>query len=202
MKIVCIGRNYAEHAKELNNPLPSEPVIFFKPESALSNFRQPYKIPDFTNDLHHEIEVALRINQTATKVDAKDAWNYIDGITLAIDFTARDLQSNLKEKGLPWEKAKAFDGSAILGEWQEVSDHNKKAISFRLLKNGATVQSGNSKDMLFQIPILIEQITKYFTLFPGDVVLTGTPSGVGKVNSGDILEAFFEEELVFTLNII
>ena len=195
MKIICIGRNYALHAQELNNQIPKEPVVFMKPDSAILQSGKPFFIPEFTNNVHHELEIVVRITKVGKHIQKKFAHKYYDSITVGIDFTARDLQSDLKEKGLPWEKAKAFDGSAPVGKFIPVSDFSHpQNIDFRLEKNGKTVQIGNTKDMLFSIDTLIEEVSKYFTLKIGDLIFTGTPSGVGKVEIGDELTAYIAEK--------
>ncbi len=203
MKIICIGRNYAEHAKELNNPIPAEPVIFLKPNSALIPKRNPFYYPTFTKDLHHEVELVLRISRLGKKIDEKFAHKYYDAIGIGIDFTARDIQLKCKEKGLPWEKAKAFDCSAPLSETfvpkENFADLNN--INFRLDKNGTTVQSGNTKDLLFSFDQLIVHVSQYFTLKMGDLIYTGTPAGVGAVQIGDKLECFLEDEMLLDLDI-
>lgn len=193
MKIICIGRNYAEHAKELNNAVPTEPVFFMKPDTALILNGQPFYHPDFSNDIHHEIELVLVICKTGKNIDEKFASKYYNKIGLGIDFTARDLQNKAKEKGLPWEKAKAFDGSAPLGESVDVSTiKDVNDINFHLEINGKTVQQGNTKDLLFSFDKIIAYISRYITLKTGDLIYTGTPAGVGKVNIGDKLEGFME----------
>jgi 2-keto-4-pentenoate hydratase/2-oxohepta-3-ene-1,7-dioic acid hydratase in catechol pathway len=202
MKILCIGRNYAEHASELNNPLPEEPVVFMKPETALQSDQEPYIIPDFTQDLHYELEIVLRIGKKSKQLELDQAWDVVDGIGIGIDFTARDLQSKLKAKGLPWEKAKAFDGSAIVSNMQAPSEFDKDHIRFHLLKNGVEVQTGLSSDMLFSIPKLLQHLGRYFTLMPGDMVFTGTPAGVGRVEGGDVLEGFLEGKRGIQLAIV
>ncbi|MFT5600469.1 MAG: acylpyruvate hydrolase [Flavobacteriales bacterium] len=203
MKIICIGRNYADHAKELNNEVPSEPVFFLKPDSALLPKRTPFYIPNFTNDLHHEIEVVVKIKKLGKNIDAKFAHSYYDEIGIGIDFTARDLQQQCKENGLPWEKAKAFDYSAPLGDKfiqkNEIKDLNN--LGFSLIKNGKAVQIGNTKDMIFSIDSIIEHISKYFTLKIGDLIFTGTPAGVSSVAIGDHLEGFIGAEKLLDLRI-
>lgn len=195
MKIICIGRNYAMHAKELNNAIPTEPVVFMKPDSAILQSTKPFFIPDFSNDMHHELEVVVKINKVGKHIQKKFAHKYYNEITVGIDFTARDLQSNLKSKGLPWEKAKAFDHSAPLGKFIPVNQFTSvNDIDFSLKKNGEIVQAGNTKEMLFDIDTLIEQVSKYFTLKIGDLIFTGAPAGVGPVQIGDELEAFIGEE--------
>jgi len=202
MKFICIGRNYAEHAKELNNAVPTEPVIFFKPETALLVGRQPFFIPDFSRDVHYECEIVVRINRLGKNIEKKFASRYYNEIGLGIDFTARDVQNKLKEKGLPWEKAKGFDGSAVLGNFVPVESlKNPSNIEFQLLKNGAIVQCGFSKDMIYDIDSIIEHVSQYVTLKIGDVIFTGTPAGVGPVQAGDLLEGLLEGTPNFTLNI-
>lgn len=191
MKIICIGRNYAEHAKEMNSPVPTEPVVFLKPDTAILKNRQPFYYPEFTSDLHHEVELVLKICAVGKHIAPEFAHRYYDEIGIGIDFTARDIQAQCKTKGLPWEKAKAFDHSAPLGEFlpkSQFSDLN--SIDFHLNKNGKTVQRGNTTDLLFSFDILIAHISKYFTLKTGDLIFTGTPEGVGPVERGDLLEAF------------
>tara|TARA_Y100000782_G_C10187258_1_gene267511 strand:+ start:4320 stop:4931 length:612 start_codon:yes stop_codon:yes gene_type:complete len=200
MKIICIGRNYADHAKELNNDVPDEPVIFCKPDSALLQKNKPFFIPEFSNEIHHEVELVIRINRIGKHIQAKFAHKYYDEIGIGIDFTARDLQSQLKAKGLPWEKAKGFDGSAPLGEFKPVtafSDLNN--INFRLEKNGEVIQAGNTKDMLFNFDQIIEHVSQYFTLKIGDLIYTGTPAGVSAVSIDDQLEAFIEDEKLLSM---
>lgn len=192
MKIICIGRNYADHAKELNNDVPDEPVIFLKPDSALLPKNRPFFIPDFTDDVHHELEIVVKIKKIGKHIQEKYAPTYYDEIGLGIDFTARDLQQKLKSQGLPWEKAKGFDGSAVLGDFLPKEKVNLDEIKFELLKNGSSVQRGNSYNMIFSIDRVISEVSKYFTLKIGDLIYTGTPAGVGKVAIGDTLEGFFE----------
>ena len=203
MKIICIGRNYSEHVRELNNEIPTEPVIFMKPDSALLRNNEPFYIPDFSNDVHYECELIVRINRLGKNIETRFANRYYDEIGLGIDFTARDLQNKLKDKGLPWEKAKAFDRSAVISSEfvnkNELPDPN--AIKFHLKKNGETVQDGNSSFMLFPIDELISQISKYFTLKIGDLIYTGTPAGVGPVAIGDRLEGFLEGTKMFDFEV-
>ena len=188
MKIICIGRNYAEHAKELNNPLPTKPVVFLKPASALLVNRKPLYYPEFTQDLHYELEVVLKVAKNGRHVQPAFAADYYREIALGIDFTARDLQQECKEKGQPWEIAKAFDGSAVLGKFVPVDRVNRQAIEFRLLKNGEVVQHGNTKDLLFTFEQIIVYVSRFFKLQQGDLIYTGTPAGVGPVLVGDVLE--------------
>jgi acylpyruvate hydrolase len=201
MKILCIGRNYAAHASELNNPLPDEPVVFMKPETALHDAALPYVIPSFTRDLHHELEIVLRIGRQARSLELVNAWNVVDGVGLGIDFTARDLQNELKAKGLPWEKAKAFDGSAIVGTLLDPASLPLDDLRFTLEKNGQVVQDGHVGMMLYTIPVLLQHLSRYFTLMPGDLVFTGTPAGVGPVQPGDLLEGFLQGKRLLSLRI-
>lgn len=202
MKILCIGRNYADHAKELKNQIPIEPVIFMKPDSALLPKGNAFFIPDFSQNLQHEIELVIRIDRLGKHIEERFAHRYYSEFTLGIDFTARDLQQKLKEKGLPWEKAKAFDGSAFLSPWLKKEDFSDlDQLSFSLHKNGEIVQNGNSSDMLFSIDKLIAEVSKYFTLKIGDLIFTGTPAGVGAVNSNDLLELYLEGKKLSQLRV-
>jgi len=190
MKILCIGRNYAEHIAELNNERPSEPVLFLKPDSAILRNNDPFYLPDFSNDIHYEVEMVLKISKIGKNIETKFAHKYYDEIGIGIDFTARDLQSKLKEKGLPWEKAKAFNGSAPISNFinkEELGD--LKNLKFDLKINGETRQSGDTAMMLWDFDAIIAEMSKYFTLKKGDLIFTGTPAGVGKVNMGDRLVA-------------
>lgn len=198
MKILCIGRNYEDHAKELKNPLPSEPVIFSKPDSALLRNNDPFFLPDFAQSFHHEVEIVVRINRLGKNIDAKFANRYYDEIGLGIDFTARDLQDELKGKGLPWEKAKAFDSSAVISPFVSKDKYpDLEHLNFHLNINGETRQKGNTEDMIFNIDQIISHVSKYFTLKIGDYIFTGTPSGVGPVEIGDRLQGFIEAENFF-----
>ncbi len=204
MKIFCVGRNYAEHAKELGNALPEAPVIFMKPESALLAPGTNFEYPSFTSDLHYEIELVLRIGKTAKNILAANALSCVDAITVGIDFTARDVQAGLKSKGLPWEKAKAWDNSAIVGEWKPFNaeaNADGGEILFSLTKNGEKAQSGTTQDMIYSFETLLEHISGYFTLSPGDLVYTGTPAGVGPCLPGDTLAGFLGDEKLFELAI-
>ncbi|MDC1221229.1 fumarylacetoacetate hydrolase family protein [Salibacteraceae bacterium] len=201
MKIICIGRNYADHAKELGNAIPKEPVIFLKPDTALLPKKNPFFIPDFTNDLHHELELVVRINRVGKSIEERFAHRYYNQITVGIDFTARDIQRNCKENGLPWEKAKAFDDSAPIGDWMDVGDQDVQNLNIELKKNGISVQSGNTGDMLFTVDRLIEEVSKYFTLKIGDLIFTGTPAGVAAVSKNDELEAFIEGQSLLKLRV-
>ncbi len=202
MKIICIGRNYTEHIKELANERPTDPVVFLKPDTAILIKKQPFFIPDFSEDIHYEVEILVRINKLGKHIDKKFAHKYYDEIGLGIDFTARDLQSKLKAKGLPWEKAKGFDGSAVIGDWLPKSTfENVDDINFELEQNGAKVQVGNTSHMLWKIDELIEYVSKYFTLKIGDIIFTGTPAGVGKVSFNDQLVGSIEGQQLFSIKV-
>lgn len=202
MKIICVGRNYAEHAHELNNPLPDQPVIFMKPDSAVLLNKRPFYIPDWTDNVHYEMEVVIRINRIGKNIHRKFAHKYYEELTGGIDFTARDVQNKCKEKSWPWELAKAFDGSAVIGKWLPVSYFDSiQDLNFQLLKNQEAVQNGNTRDMLFHVDDLIAFVSRYFTLKIGDLIFTGTPAGVGKVNAGDVLRGFIESEEVFNISV-
>jgi len=193
MKIICIGRNYSEHARELNNTIPTEPVFFIKPDTALLIRNRPFYYPDFTTDLHYECELVFRICKLGRHINEKYAHSYYDAVGLGIDFTARDLQQKAKEKGLPWEKAKAFDYSAPVSGFIPVKEFKDlKNLEFNLLLNGEKVQQGNSGDMIFPVETLIAYVSKFVTLRTGDYLFTGTPAGVGPVKIGDRLEAYLE----------
>ncbi|MDI1233856.1 MAG: fumarylacetoacetate hydrolase family protein [bacterium] len=187
MKIICIGRNYGAHAKELGNEVPDKPVIFCKPDTALLKHNEPFYIPDFSKDIHHEIEVVVKIDKMGKSIAPQFAHKYYSEFTLGVDFTARDLQSELKSKGLPWELAKAFDHSAVVGDFLKIDGTDLNNYEFTLLKNNAVVQQGNTKDMLFNIDAIISFVSHYFTLKTGDLIFTGTPAGVGAVSIGDCL---------------
>ena len=202
MKIICIGRNYADHISELNNEKPAEPVIFMKPDSAILLKKFPFVIPEFSNDVHHEVELLVKINRVGKYIDAKFAHKYYDEIGLGIDFTARDLQTVLKEKGLPWEKAKAFDGSAVISDFiPKNSFSSLENINFELKNNNQTVQKGNSAMMLWKIDELIAYVSQFFTLKKGDIIFTGTPKGVAPVKENDVLEGFLEGNQMFKIQV-
>ena len=201
MKIICIGRNYTKHIEELDNEKPKEPVIFMKPDSAVLLKNNPFIIPPFSQDIHYEVELLVKINRIGKFIDQKLAHKYYDEIGLGIDFTARDLQSKLKEKGLPWEKAKAFDGSAVIGKFYNKSALDLENIKFQLLKNGQVVQDGESSHMLWKIDELIAYVSQYFTLKIGDVIFTGTPAGVGPVEPNDQLKGMLEGKEMFQIKI-
>jgi len=200
MKIICIGRNYAAHAQELGNEIPESPVIFMKPDTAVLKGNDFY-IPEFSNDVHYELEVVLKISKGGKYILEENAGKYYDEIGLGIDFTARDLQSELKGKGLPWELAKGFDGSAVLSEFFPKSNFDMKNLNFSLLKNKEEVQNGNTSLMIFSPEKIIAFVSKFFTLRVGDLIFTGTPKGVGKVSENDELQAFLEDQKVFDLRI-
>ncbi|WP_395044188.1 fumarylacetoacetate hydrolase family protein [Flavobacterium sp.] len=202
MKIICIGRNYVKHIEELQNERPEEPVVFMKPDSAVLLKQHPFVIPEFSNDIHHEVEVLVKINKVGKYIEPKFAHNYYDEIGLGIDFTARDLQSKLKEKGLPWEKSKAFDGSAVIGDFLPKKVFSSlESINFELVNNGQVVQKGNTSHMLWKIDELIAHVSQYFTLKIGDIIFTGTPEGVAAVKPNDVLEGFIEKKLLFKIQI-
>lgn len=202
MKIVCVGRNYANHIEELKNERPSEPVVFMKPDSAVLLKQHPFVIPEFSEDVHHEIEIIVKINKVGKYIEPKFAHKYYDEISVGIDFTARDLQSKLKEKGLPWEKAKAFDGSAVIGDFVSKTDYvSMENLNFELRNNNETVQKGNSEMMLWKIDELISHVSQFFTLKIGDIIFTGTPAGVAAVKSNDVLEGFLEEKKLFRIQV-
>jgi 2-keto-4-pentenoate hydratase/2-oxohepta-3-ene-1,7-dioic acid hydratase in catechol pathway len=202
MKIFCVGRNYAEHATELGNVIPDEPVIFMKPKSALLQAHTPFYYPEFTNELHYECELVLRISKNGKYIQDKFASKYYDAVSVGIDFTARDIQTELKTKGLPWEKAKAWDNSAAVGKWVPLTNvKNKKEINFKLLKNKEQVQLGNSKNMIYDFDYIVSYISNYFSVNIGDLIFTGTPAGVGELVVGDELEGYLEEEQLLTLEV-
>lgn len=202
MKIICIGRNYAAHIEELDNERPKDPVLFLKPDTSILLNKNPFFIPEFSNDVQYEVEILVKIKKLGKYIDQKFAHKYYDEIGLGIDFTARDLQQQLKEKGLPWEKAKAFDGAAVIGNFLQKSTFKSvDNINFMLKKNGMAVQEGNTSLMLWKIDALIEYISKYFTLKIGDVIFTGTPSGVGKVMPNDLLTGFIEDKELFSIKV-
>ncbi len=201
MKIICIGRNYAKHIEELANEKPENPVVFLKPDSAILPKKMPFFIPPFSNDIHYEVEILVKINKVGKHISPKFAHKYYDEIGLGIDFTARDVQAKCKEKGLPWEKAKAFDGSAVIGTFYPKEDFNLDNFSFQLHKNEEVVQDGNSASMLWKIDELISYVSQYFTLKKGDVIFTGTPAGVGAVKENDILTGVIEGKQAFEIKI-
>ena len=202
MKIICIGRNYTDHIKELSNEKPTDPVVFLKPDTSILLKGQPFFIPEFSQDVHHEVEILVRINRIGKHIQTKFAHKYYDEIGLGIDFTARDLQAKLKAKGLPWEKAKGFDGAAVIGKWlpKESLPHVDE-LNFSLTKNGKTVQSGSSRLMLWKVDELIAYVSQFFTLKIGDILFTGTPAGVGPVALNDNLVGTLEGKELISIKV-
>ncbi len=202
MKIICIGRNYASHIAELKNERPDEPVIFLKPDTAILANKFPFVIPPFSNDVHHEVELLVKINRVGKHIDAKFAHKYYDEISVGIDFTARDVQQKLKDKGLSWEKAKAFDGSAVIGDFLSKKLFTSlENINFELAKNGAIVQQGNTSQMLWKVDEIISYVSQFFTLKIGDIIFSGTPQGVAAVQPNDVLEGFLEQHKLFSIKV-
>lgn len=201
MKIICIARNYTEHAKELNNEIPENPVFFMKPDTALLQKNRDFYLPEFSSDVHYEAEIVLRISKAGKYIQPEFAYKYFDDISVGIDFTARDLQSGLKAKGHPWEIAKGFDGSAVVGDFYDKKDFDLEELRFKLVKNEVTVQNGNTKDMIFGFNEIISEASKYFTLKTGDLIFTGTPAGVGKTDENDVLTGYLEEHKVFEVSV-
>jgi len=202
MKIFCVGRNFAAHAEELGNEIPDEPVIFMKPKSAMLQPHAPFYYPEFTNELHYECELVLRISKNGKYIQEKFASKYYDAVTTGIDFTARDIQNELKAKGLPWEKAKAWDNSAVIGKWVTFAEvKNKKEINFGLYKNKELAQQGNSSEMIHNFDSIVAYISNFFSVNIGDVIFTGTPAGVGEAVVGDELEGFLEDVSMFKMEI-
>jgi 2-keto-4-pentenoate hydratase/2-oxohepta-3-ene-1,7-dioic acid hydratase in catechol pathway len=202
MKIICIGRNYTNHIAELHNERPTEPVVFMKPDSAVLLKQHPFVIPEFSEDVHHEVEIIVKINKVGKYIEPEFAHKYYDEISVGIDFTARDLQEKLKAKGLPWEKAKAFDGSAVIGEFLSKNQFSSlENITFELTNNNTTVQKSNSSFMLWKIDELISYVSQYFTLKIGDIIFTGTPEGVAAVKPDDVLEGFLEGHKLFRIQV-
>src|SRR5687767_7938289 len=201
MKIICVGRNYAEHAKELNNAVPTKPVIFMKPATALLKDNKPFYVPDFSQEMHYETELVLRIAKNGKSIQEKFATSYIDAMTVGIDFTARDLQNECKTKGLPWEIAKAFDNSAVVGKFVDAEKIRNGNVTFSMKLNGELKQQGHSSDMIFNPQFVIAYVSKFFTLQTGDLIFTGTPVGVSSVKPGDRIEAFLENESLLSFDI-
>jgi 2-keto-4-pentenoate hydratase/2-oxohepta-3-ene-1,7-dioic acid hydratase in catechol pathway len=202
-KVVCVGRNYAEHAKELGNEIPDAPILFIKPATSVVSLENGFSIPQDQGSVHHEAEIALLISKQAKNISADNAWDYVSHVTVALDLTLRDLQSKLKEKSHPWEIAKGFDGACPLGKWVAVSElSNKDNIAIELIKNGEQKQMGNSTQMITSIADLVAYISTIFTLQPGDVILTGTPAGVGPLESGDQLKTVLDEQFSFTSQVL
>jgi 2-keto-4-pentenoate hydratase/2-oxohepta-3-ene-1,7-dioic acid hydratase in catechol pathway len=200
VKIICIGRNYKDHVKEMGKPVPDAPIFFLKPDSALLPKRNPFFIPDFSKEVHYEVELVYKIKKVGKSIDLKFSNNYYEEVGLGIDFTARDLQRKCKEKGHPWEIAKAFDQSALVGE-EFLKINSKENINFSLHKNGEVVQKSSSDNMIFDIDEIISYVSKFMTLKIGDLIFTGTPSGVGSISIGDTLEGFINEKKIFKVNI-
>ena len=198
MKIICIGRNYVEHAKEFNNPVPTKPMFFVKPDTALLRTHMFY-IPPFSNNIHYELELVVKIKKVGKSISKRFAHKYYDEISLGLDLTARDLQEECKEKGMPWEIAKGFDSSAPIGKWYQKKD--LKSLDFYLLKNGKKVQEGNPSQMVFDIDRIIEYVSKFMTLKKGDLIFTGTPSGVGKMEVNDVFEAYLDGKKTIDLRV-
>ncbi len=202
MKIICIGRNYFDHIKELNNTPNKEIIFFLKPETAIPIKGQPFFLPDFSKKIEHEIELVLKINKAGKFIQEKYSNKYYNEISVGIDFTARDVQENMKKKGLPWEMAKCFDGSAVVGEFIPISELNIKNLNFSLIKNRNTLQKGNSKEMIHSFDKIISFISKFITLKKGDLIFTGTPSGVSVVKKNDLLEGFIEDKKLFQIKVV
>lgn len=202
MKIICIGRNYVDHAKELNNPVPKEPVFFLKPDTALLPKKNPFVYPTFSKDVQHEVEIVIKINRLGKHIEEKFAHKYYNEIAVGVDFTARDIQQQCKEKGLPWEKAKAFDGSAPTSKFVNINQfENVNNLSFSLQVNGELKQQGNTQDMLFNFNQIVSYVSKFFTLKTGDIIYTGTPAGVGPVKIHDKIDCFIEDEKLLSFNV-
>ena len=202
MKLICIGRNYTAHIEELENERPKDPVVFIKADSAVLPKEQDFYLPPFSNNIHHEVELLVKITKVGKHIAKEFAHKYYDEVSLGIDFTARDVQDELKSKGLPWEKAKSFDGSAVVGKWVSKSNYNSlDQLNFSLKKNNEVVQSASSELMLWKIDELISYVSQFFTLKKGDIIFSGTPSGVGKVEAGDVLEGFIENESFFKIGV-
>ena len=201
MKIICVGKNYLKHIDELNSSQEDEPVIFLKPDTSIIQKNQPFFIPEFSNEIHYEIEIILKFNRLGKHIESKFSKKYFNQISLGIDFTARDFQNKFKERGLPWDISKGFDNSALIGDWKSIKTYDLDNINFRLEKNGKIVQQSNSKNMIWKIDELIAYASKYFTIKIGDIMFTGTPEGVGVVSEDDILEGFLGDEKVFSVKI-
>ena len=201
MKIICVGKNYLKHIDELNSSKEDAPVIFLKPDTSIIQKNQPFFIPEFSNEIHYEIEIILKFNRLGKHIESKFSKKYFNQISLGIDFTARDFQNKFKERGLPWDISKGFDNSALIGDWKSIKTYDLDNINFRLEKNGKIVQQSNSKNMIWKIDELIAYASKYFTIKIGDIMFTGTPEGVGVVSENDILEGFLGNEKVFSVKI-
>ena len=201
MKIICVGKNYLKHIDELNSSKEDAPVIFLKPDTSIIQKNQPFFIPEFSNEIHYEIEIILKFNRLGKHIESKFSNKYFNQISLGIDFTARDFQNKFKERGLPWDISKGFDNSALIGDWKSIKTYDLDNINFRLEKNGKIVQQSNSKNMIWKIDELIAYASKYFTIKIGDIMFTGTPEGVGVVSENDVLEGFLGDEKVFSVKI-
>lgn len=201
MKIICVGKNYLKHIDELNSSKEDEPVIFLKPDTSIIQKNQPFFIPEFSNEIHYEIEIILKFNRLGKHIESKFSKKYFNQISLGLDFTARDFQNKFKERGLPWDISKGFDNSALIGDWKSIMTYDLDNINFRLEKNGKIVQHSNSKNMIWKIDELIAYASKYFTIKIGDIMFTGTPEGVGVVSEDDVLEGFLGDEKVFSVKI-
>ena len=201
MKIICVGKNYLKHIDELNSSKEDEPVIFLKPDTSIIQKNQPFFIPEFSNEIHYEIEIILKFNRLGKHIESKFSNKYFNQISLGVDFTARDFQNKFKERGLPWDISKGFDNSALIGDWKSIKTYDLNNINFRLEKNGKIVQQSNSKNMIWKIDELIAYASKYFTIKIGDIMFTGTPEGVGVVSQDDVLEGFLGNEKVFSVKI-
>ena len=201
MKIICIGKNYLKHIDELNSSKEDEPVIFLKPDTSIIQKNQPFFIPEFSKEIHYEVELILKFNRLGKYIESNFSSKYFNQISLGVDFTARDFQNKFKERGLPWDISKGFDNSALIGDWKSIEDYDLYNINFRLEKNGEIVQQSNSKNMIWKIDELISYSSKYFTIKIGDIMFTGTPEGVGLVSVDDVLEGFLEDKKVFSVKI-
>ena len=201
MKIICVGKNYLKHIDELNSSKEDEPVIFLKPDTSIIQKNQPFFIPEFSNEIHYEIEIILKFNRLGKHIESNFSNKYFNQISLGVDFTARDFQNKFKERGLPWDISKGFDNSALIGDWKSIKNYDLNNINFRLEKNGKIVQQSNSKNMIWKIDELIAYASKYFTIKIGDIMFTGTPEGVGVVSEDDLLEGFLGNEKVFSVKI-
>ena len=201
MKIICVGKNYLKHIDELNSSKEDAPVIFLKPDTSIIQKNQPFFMPEFSNEIHYEIEIILKFNRLGKHIESKFSNKYFNQISLGVDFTARDFQNKFKERGLPWDISKGFDNSALIGDWKSIKNYDLNNINFRLEKNGKIVQQSNSKNMIWKIDELIAYASKYFTIKIGDIMFTGTPEGVGVVSKDDILEGFLGNEKVFSVKI-
>ena len=201
MKIICVGKNYLKHIDELNSSKEDAPVIFLKPDTSIIQKNQPFFMPEFSNEIHYEIEIILKFNRLGKHIESKFSNKYFNQISLGVDFTARDFQNKFKERGLPWDISKGFDNSALIGDWKSIDDYDLYNINFRLEKNGEIVQQSNSKNMIWKIDELISCASKYFTIKIGDIMFTGTPEGVGLVSVDDVLEGFLDDKKVFSVKI-